>query len=641
MGPTTIGWHTVAVVPELDTLASAAAAMSPSRAHRAPSLTSSTISSFAASLADFSSPDGTIDGRYALRSVGHGPVCSAPSGPMSQILRSAALAVPSIEWLADAMLPKLVAATAAAEAAGLGLLPLAPLVSDEADDTHATRGVALPPPKASRVMITLGSFFGGSAGVSNTPAAQRTLLADCSRATAVLPTDIARAFGLASVLQVSPACFQASLDVPSTHSLPLCVQLLVGNFAKSTASAASAVMVRGAQLSSFKSTVGRRGQGLIIDETELWSRLVPRSEAPVESRREIPPTLVAAATLAPPIAESSAGSDGAFTVALTSGTVPTVVRAASSLLGPPTSAWHESGVSQSRYGDSSVATQWRDSSVMSHESTGEGATPLPVHYNAAHPSLDAISAADSRVALQAPTPVAASNSAACCPLFFCCIPSESRSMVDPPTPPPADASSAQPLSVPIEADSRARPGLSTRRASLSVAPTRPPHGGGLERNNSFPASLTDAQPGKLRAQTGDANAVAPPREPRGSFLLLGALRSLQDAPRAPPPPAPPPLGSVLPASTSLEVLAANGSGDPAWYLPLASPQPASSFAPSVASDATAEGTRTPRVLEPELRLLHCGQRDTSLLAAPDRSDSAHRDVSDVHAWSLLSAALMS
>lgn len=213
VGPTTIGWHTVAVVPELDTLASAAAAMSPARAHRAPSFTSRTIDSFAASLADFSSPDATIDGRYALRSVGHGPVCSAPSGPMSQILRTAALAVPSIEWLADAMLPKLVAATAAAEASGLGLLPLAPLVSDEADDTQAAHVVTtqprLPPPKASRVMTALGSFFGGSGGASNTPASQHTLLADCSRATSVLPTDIARAFGLAPVLHVSsvfPGC---------------------------------------------------------------------------------------------------------------------------------------------------------------------------------------------------------------------------------------------------------------------------------------------------------------------------------------------------------------------------------------------------------------------------------------------------
>lgn len=400
-------------------------------------------------------------------------------------------------------------------------------------------------------------------------------------------------------------------------------------------------MVRGAHLSSIRSTVGRRGQGLIVDETELWSRLVPRAVVPVESRREIPPTLLAAASHAPPIAESSAGSDGAFTVALTSGTVPTVVRAASSL-GPPASAWHESGMSQSRYGDSSVVTPWRDSSV-SHESTGVSVTPLPAHPNAAH---YAISAADSRLALQAPSPVVARNATACCPLFLCCIPSDSRSVVDPPTPPHVDDSAAQSLPAPTEADSGARPGLPTRRSSLSVAPTRPSRAGVLERNNSFPASLSaaDAQPGRLGAQPGDAKAVAPPREPRGSFLLLGALRSLQEAPRAPPAPAPPPLGSVLPASTPLGDLAANGSGDPAWYLSLTSPQPASSFASSGASDATAEGSRTPRIQEPQLRLLHCGQRDTSsesVAAAHDRSDTAHRDVSDVHAWSLLSAALMS
>lgn len=229
VSPTSAGWHAVAVMPELETLA--ATAGSPVGSRRGSSNTTRTVNTFAASLADFNTPDATLDGRYELRSIGHGHLCDQPSGPAAQALRTAVLAVPSIEWLAEAMLPGLAHAAAAADAAGLRSLPTAPLVCDDgaASSGNSQRSLRRPPsmlsasvgsasgegspalkptvtqrtareaPLTSRFITALGSFLGGS-GMKQVDAS--TALASCERAVSISPADIATAYGLPPVLQV-------------------------------------------------------------------------------------------------------------------------------------------------------------------------------------------------------------------------------------------------------------------------------------------------------------------------------------------------------------------------------------------------------------------------------------------------------
>lgn len=223
-------------MPELETLAVAAAGSAGPR--RGASATASTANSFAASLVDFSSPDATLDGRYCLRSIGHGAICGVPSGPAAQAMRTAVLTVPSIEWLADAMLPGINEAAAAADAAGLRSLPVAPLVADEADTSAAPTVIATPSsgsptaadpagptpataaavaaaggsvaaaapaaskaqPLTTRFMTALGSFLGRGSTVD--PAAQRAALRNAVHAVGFRPADAAAAYGLAPAFQV-------------------------------------------------------------------------------------------------------------------------------------------------------------------------------------------------------------------------------------------------------------------------------------------------------------------------------------------------------------------------------------------------------------------------------------------------------
>jgi trimeric autotransporter adhesin len=178
VGPTSAGWHSVAVVPELLALAAAASGGGGGggggKGARAGGGGSSGSASggvwgsggsggSAASSAFLLAPESPagLDAAYELRALGHGPLCARPSASAAQLLRSAVLVVPSVEWLADTLLPAVQDAVATAEAAGLKAFPLANLVGSD-EPPPVVPGPALQPPPSAR---------GGGAGAAVSSAA--------------------------------------------------------------------------------------------------------------------------------------------------------------------------------------------------------------------------------------------------------------------------------------------------------------------------------------------------------------------------------------------------------------------------------------------------------------------------------------
>jgi hypothetical protein len=201
-----------------------------------------------ASISGSATDAGGVGLQYDLLSLGYGPSCTLPSATTAQLLRSAVLAVPSVEWLADVLTPGMGEAVAAADAAGLRSLPLAPLVgSDElvvvaagtgplatsrdappasphltdsgriqhGASSRASAAAAAPAKRAddaaavhtassftARFASAIGGLVGGGGAKLQSPAEVRAALAKAERCVSVHAQDLSAAYGLLPVFQV-------------------------------------------------------------------------------------------------------------------------------------------------------------------------------------------------------------------------------------------------------------------------------------------------------------------------------------------------------------------------------------------------------------------------------------------------------
>jgi hypothetical protein len=175
-GPaTSAGWTTVAVLPALEALAAVAGAEGSAAQLVAPAtgalvdprLLGGPAPTSARARSHAELPHAVADAEYHLLSLGSGPHWARPSLQAAVALRHAALAVPSVEWLARATLPRVTAALAAADKAGASKLPLAP---PRAAAGGGSSGASASPTASKGA----GAVLASGAGVPN--AARRALL---------------------------------------------------------------------------------------------------------------------------------------------------------------------------------------------------------------------------------------------------------------------------------------------------------------------------------------------------------------------------------------------------------------------------------------------------------------------------------
>lgn len=196
------GWTTVAVVPGLAALAGMAGAEGvigapmdagslgfPPPASAPAATRSHLLSTPAASALE-----------YHCRSVGSGPYWAAPALHTAPMLPHASLMVPSVDWLARALLPGLTAAGAASDKAGTARLPVAPLVGVGAGGgaPGGTGAGAMPPSPVS-----------AAPAAALPPAARRALLRS-ALALALPPRDAPAVYRLPPPQDLLQACLVAA-----------------------------------------------------------------------------------------------------------------------------------------------------------------------------------------------------------------------------------------------------------------------------------------------------------------------------------------------------------------------------------------------------------------------------------------------